>query len=187
MLHRPVHTAFLLFIAICASLRGGLVIAAEPSDALLTSPNATNVWTGTVGWSDQLTYHVDAKFPAAEVIDSISHKLQKAGWEPLKYDFLDPALPSSQVSGWQEFPHGIKDPKLCVHQWLGDWKDAAGNIVRYTFRYKHPGCDTSDLKDLEVSAAYVRAAAVQQARQMFKQLEKQHTNTASGSAGKPNP
>jgi len=28
---------------------------------------------------------------------------------------------------------------------------------------------------------------VQQARQMFKQLEKQHTNTASGSAGKPNP
>jgi len=174
MVLRPAHTAFLFFIAICAGLRGGLVNAAEHPDAFLTYPNAANVWTGSVGSTDQLTYDVVAKYQASHVIGWISRKLQKAGWEPLVYDFLNPGLPSSRVTGWQEFLDGTKDPTLCVHQWIGDWKDAAGNIVRYLFRYTQLECGTSDLTDLAVSAVYVPAAAARQAEQMFGQQEKEH-------------
>ena len=73
------------------------------------------------------------------------------------------------MTGWTYFLDGRKRPPPCVHQWLGDWKDAFGNIVRYGFRYAEPGCSTLDLTDLEVNAWYIPADV---ARQTQKNLEK---------------
>jgi len=148
-----------------------LANAAEDNPALIVYPGGTGVMAHTRGGMDQLTYDVVAEFPAADVIGWISHKLERAGWEPLKYDFLNPGLQSSQVTGWEYFLDGIKDPIQCIHQWLGQWKDAAGNFVDYGFRYKRSGCETSDLTDLEVNAEYIPAAVF---RQMLEELKKEH-------------
>jgi len=128
----------------------------------------------TQGGMDKLTYDVVAEFPASAVIGWISKKLERAGWEPLKYDFLNPGLQSSQVTGWTYFLDGTKDPIQCVHQWLGQWKDAAGNFVDYGFRYKRVGCETSDLTDLEVNAEYVPAAAFRQEQKMLEEWKNEH-------------
>lgn len=119
-----------------------------------------------------VSYHVTSKFPATPVIELISKKLQKAGWEPLKYDFLNPSLPSSHVTGWTYFLDGTKDPTQCVHQWLRDWKDPSGNIVIYAFRYEQLGCSTSALTDLLVVAWYAPADVARQLQQASEQWKK---------------
>lgn len=173
---RRARVGLLLFFVTFAGLQSGrqqLVSAAE-NPALIVYPGSTDVRTGTRGQMDQLSYDVLAKFPASHVIIWISHKLEKAGWEPLKYDFLNPGLQSSQVTGWTYFWDGRKEPVLCVHQWLGQWKDAAGNFVDYGFRYKQSDCGTSDLTDLEVNAEYIPAVAFRQEQQMLEEWKKEH-------------
>lgn len=125
------------------------------------------------------SYHVSSKFPATPVIGWISDRLQKAGWEPLKYDFLNPDSPSSHVTGWTYFLDGRKRPAPCVHQWLGDWKDASGNIVRYGFRYTQPGCSTFALTDLEVNAWYIPADVARQTQQHLEKWKKDGNLTAT--------
>lgn len=170
---RRIQIAFLLCIVICAAAYTGQqesVDAVERPSALLLYPNATDVWSGERGGSDQLAYHVHAKFPASGVIGWICYKLQEAGWEALTYDFLNPNLPSSRVQGWQQFPAGLKNRELCVHLWLGSWKDVSGNIVTYAFRYKQP-CSASNPNDLEVVAGYYPAIVARQLHDSAEQLK----------------
>jgi hypothetical protein len=173
MIRRRTFLALLIYIAICTVLFNGRqpVEAAEHPAALILYPDATAIRFDKRGSIDLLSYHVSSKFPATPVIEWISDKLQKAGWEPLKYDFLNPELPSSHMTGWTYFLHGIKDPTVCVHQWLGDWKDASGNIVRYGFRYKQVGCGTLALTDLEVDGWYTPADAARQVQKLAKRMK----------------
>ena len=120
-------------------------------------PHAKDVWSGKLRGTTQLTYRVQAKFPASGVIGWISYKLDAGGWEALTYDFLTPKHPSSQVQGWEQFIDATGPALQCVHQWLGDWKDSFGDIVRYTFRYRYPEGGAPDLVDLQVLAVYIPA------------------------------
>ncbi|HKN09418.1 MAG TPA: hypothetical protein VJ376_08040, partial [Pseudomonadota bacterium] len=61
--------------------------------------------------------------------------------------------------------------------------DASGNIVRYVFRYKQPGCSMCDLDDLdvmsnltdlEVTGTYIPAAVAQMEKEAVEQFEKGH-------------
>jgi hypothetical protein len=170
------HKSFALLF--CFVIGAGLyegrqqVDADERPAALILYPNATSIQSDQQGSSDRLSYHVSSKFPAAPVIDWISDELQKAGWEPLKYDFLNPNSPSSQVTGWTYFLDGRKSPAPCVHQWLGDWKDAPGNIVRYGFRYVDQGCSTLALTDLEVDVWYIPTDLARQTQQNLEKWKK---------------
>jgi hypothetical protein len=165
---------FLIVVLVDLQTCGMQSVNADENAALIMYPSGTAVSTHTLGGTKELTYDVVAKYPASGVITWISQKLQKDGWEPLPYDSLEPDLSSSHVTGWQHFLDGTKKPILCVHQWLGDWKDAAGDVVTYAFRYTQPKCETSDLTDLEVSAIYSPEAVVQNGRQMFEQFKKEH-------------
>src|ERR1700687_1291084 len=126
MVLRRTLLAFLPCFMICAGLynAGQQVEAAERPAALILYPDATAIKFDERGSAARLSYHVNSKYPATPVIELISNKLQKDGWKPLKYNFMKPHLPSSHITGWQEFLRGIKEPTpICVHQWLGDWKD----------------------------------------------------------------
>ena len=175
MIFRSTLLAFFACIVICAGLNnsGQQVEGAEHPAALILYPDATAIKFDERGGADRLSYHVNSKYPATPVIELISNKLQEAGWKPLKYDVLNPHIPSSHVKGWQEFLQGTKEP-TCIHQWLGDWKDPSGNIVRYGFRYKHPECSTLTLTDLEVNAWYTTAAVVRQTLQGVEKFKKEH-------------
>jgi hypothetical protein len=151
----PSRALLILCIVTYAGLYNGRhrVEADERPAALLSYPNATDEQFDDRESVYRLSYHVRTNFPAWPVIQSISNTLQKAGWQPLKNNFLNPDTPSSQVDGWKEFLDATALPPLCVRQWLGDWKDASGNIVTYGFRYAQK-CDTTSLTDLEVTAWY---------------------------------
>jgi len=150
--------AFVLCFVLCGILcdSGRQVEADERPAALIQYPDAKDVQYNDREAIDRLSYHVSSKFPAKPVIDLISNKLQKEGWQPLKYYFLRPDTPSSQEQGWQQFMDVNQVPALCVRQWLGDWQDSSGNIVTYGFRYAEVKC-TSDPSDLEVTGWYTPA------------------------------
>jgi len=174
MVVRPAGMAFPLFFSICAGLAYGWyqpTCAAEYPNALIVYPNATEVWSGKVGGTDQLTYRVDAEFPAAGVIGWISHELEERGWEALTYDYMNPNLPSGQVQGWSQFRDERKEPEQYVHQWIGDWRDSSGNIIRYVFHYRSPKGYTSNLRSLEVASIYVTAPLAKQMQEEGERLK----------------
>ena len=176
IIFRPTLLAFFVCIVIGAGPynAGQQVEGAEHPAALILYPDATAIKFDERGGADRLSYHINSKYPATPVIELISNKLQNAGWKPLRYDVLDPHIPSSHVKGWQEFLQGTKEPILCIHQWLGDWKDPSGNIVSYGFRYKNPKCNTLTLTDLEVNAWYTSAAVVRQTLEDVEKFKKDH-------------
>lgn len=154
----PRQLAFVLCVIVCAGVNIGRhrVEADEPPAALIAYPDATDMQFDDRESVYRFSYRLTSTFPAKPVIEFISNKLQKDGWQPLKNDFLNPDTPSSHVEGWKEFLDATDQPPLCVRQWLGDWKDASGNIVTYGFRYKQK-CDAVPLTDLEVTAWYTPA------------------------------
>jgi hypothetical protein len=139
----------------------------QHSDALLIYPGATQIRPSKLGGTDQLNYHVKARLPASGVIDWIEAKLWSQNWRPLYYDSLEPnnAAVASMVRGWHPF---LEPSGGCVQQWMGDWQDRSGNVVRYAFRYKLPKTCAPDSDDLEVFAIYTPAALVKQGREDFK-------------------
>lgn len=174
MQFRMVRATLLFVSGICATVQCGVLRAnaAEHPKVLLVYPHATGVSHSANGPSDQLTYHVEVKFPASNVIGWISYKLQKEGWEPLTNDFSNPQLPSSHVRGWGEVLYGPNRPGNCVHVWMGDWSNPSGDIVHYDFRYEQGERCTPDATDLKVTAMYVPSAAAQRARQVMEDYMK---------------
>jgi hypothetical protein len=143
---------------------------ASESSVMVPCPGARNVHSGSRDGTEQLTYHVDARFPAEGIISWISQQMKNGGWRPLDRDFLNPGSSWPQMREWQEFLASPTNRKSCVHQWLGDWIDGRGNIVRYALRYQEPGCDTSHLKDLEVAVVYLPADVAKKAVRNVEQF-----------------
>jgi hypothetical protein len=163
------YTTFAVALVLCSGICCFWEIeAAERPAALVLYPDATDVRFDTIGKTIRMSYHVDSRYPAEPVLDWIFKRLLKDGWEPLKYDFLNPDSPSSQVTGWQEQMAGTKEPGLCVHQWLGNWKGPSGDIVTYAFRYKQRGCGISGLTNLEVYGWYASVDVVRQTKQLLE-------------------
>jgi hypothetical protein len=133
--------------------------------------DATNVRFSKRGLSDQVTYRVRAKFPASTVIRRISQKLRERGWNALAYDFLGPGSTPSQMRVWQERLTATTKPWVCLRQWIGDWKDSSGDIVRYAFRYRQR-CGSHDSSDLEIEALYYPEAAARQMQNAFQAYRK---------------
>jgi len=176
------YLALLFVIAICGTLQVCFVHAAEHPIALIEYPNASEVSYSKVGSTDQVSYHVQEKFPGSHVIGFIASGLRKAGWTASSMDFMNPDSDPSVLRKWTESIDGRKGPYMCVQSWIGQWKDGSGNIVEYIYRYqspihdRDPLCtgDTSTLTDLKVDGIYWTASAVQQTVQIFEKWEKDH-------------
>jgi hypothetical protein len=182
MILRRRYLALLVATAISGASSVGFAQETEHRKALIVHPSASGVSYAQVGSTDQVSYHVEEKFPASHVIGFIAFKLRKAGWEPLSYDFMNPDTSSPQIRKWGEMINGTKQPLLNVQQWIGQWKDSSGNIVEYVYRYlspvhaRDPLCtgDTSNLNDLQVDGIYFSASAVREYLEVFDQLKKEH-------------
>jgi len=138
----------------------------QHSDSLVVVSGGNNPLFVT--YSDgrqQVTYTCDAAYPAADVLAYISKELQVNDWKPLKDDFLNPGLASSNVRGWTDFEDGTKHPSTHVFQWTADWENEAHDIVRYGLEYRSPVASTRDLHALKVVALYIPAATVTEMKQ----------------------
>ena len=106
--------------------------------SLLIYRGATNISTYREGSVRQLSYKLSVKYPAEEVIAFIGAELKREGWHALEEDYLNPGLASSHVTGWNSHQDGTEKVLMEVHQWLAQWKNNAGDVVWYVFRYTYP-------------------------------------------------
>jgi len=138
---------------------------ADYPDALISLPGARNVRYYQLGGTFHLEYEIVCKYPAMEVIKTISDKLAGNAWKPLRDDWLNPGLPSSHVTGWTHFGDISAKPEREVHQWLADWENEKGELVVYGFVYQYERGKAKDLDYLEVIAIFVPTKIAQQERE----------------------
>ncbi len=143
-------------------------------DALILLPNATKAKYYELGGSFQLTYKIAAEYPAADLIAAISTQLQQGNWHALKEDYLNPGLSSSHIRGWSSFEDGTKTPPQTVHQWLADWENQTGGVVRYCFQYRYESGKSKDLRHLTLTAVFMPAPLAKQTREEVLEFLKKH-------------
>jgi len=120
-------------------------------EPLFHPPSARDVVCQPFHGTHQISYLLDESYPGDEALRFIRDRLELLGWLPLAEDFLNPGLKSAHVRGWVDFDDLTTDPHRTVHQWIGDWVDLDGRVVRYVFRYVHPVNAPKDLTTLHVA------------------------------------
>ncbi len=152
----------------------------EYSDSLIVHPRANDVRFSKHKGTDQLTYRVEEKFPASDVIGWISKKLRENGWEALAYHYLSPHLLSSHVKGWTKFIDATKSTKQIVHSWAAEWKDRSENVVHYALQYRYPEDGNPNLTELEVIAVYTPARLARQGQDAARKLQEEFSRQQKG-------
>ena len=131
--------------------------APKYSKSLIVLPAAYKVSYRFVDGATQLTYKLDATYPAEGELGTISENLQRQRWKPLKYDFLNPSIPSSHLRGWQQFEDHTTHPYETVRQWLAWWVNPSHDVVSYALEYRYPANGDVDLHTLRVFASFMPA------------------------------
>lgn len=152
--HRLVVCAFVFLVfafGLSGCWRGN---TAHHTDALIVCPGAERVDWGWFQGTDQLAYQVKVGYPADSTIACISKKLSANGWQPLKEDFWNPGLPSSQVRGWTHFTDVMVHPEAGVDAWVAQWQNQAGDVAWYYLQYRYP---SQDRYTLFVNAGFIPA------------------------------
>ncbi len=184
MVFRQTGASLLLGIAICVGLFIGC--SREHSAALTPYQGATGISFREFGGADHVTYHVNTKFPAAELIERISDKLAKEGWKGSQHDELNPGGYSGDIAVWKQRILGSGQKERCAEDWICDWRNAPGDFLRYNLIYDCPvpdagpnvvptcKCDPSMLVDLEINGVYMPASVFRNLMRAFDEFEKKH-------------
>jgi hypothetical protein len=157
--------ALLLLPCLISSCRRSAKSASTSPDFFVVVPGATGFKQSIFQGKDQIIYHVETEYPADEVLSAITGRLKQLGWEPLKEDFLNPGLPTSQVRGWTYFVDSTMKPATSVHAWNGQWQNTSHDILTYILTYECPEdvcSSTANLHDLRVVAIRVPADLARQ-------------------------
>lgn len=125
--------------------------------AVIALPSASSTTCRYVFEKTQLVYTVDVEYPADGALKTIYARLRQEGWKPLKRDFLNPSIPSSDVRGWQQFEDDTTQPKTTVRAWQTQWVNQQKDIVDYVLEYRYPVSGAPDLHTLRVVALFIRA------------------------------
>jgi hypothetical protein len=127
-----------------------------PSSFVLV-PGATNIRHFDLqGGRKQLSYRVEAEYPAQSVLDIIKQKLKQRGWSPLAVDYLNPGIPSSIVRGWDYYEDHATEPRASVRVWQADWRRER-ELVTYRLEYRCPDdlcASTDNLHELRITLIY---------------------------------
>lgn len=164
----------IIVLFVLVVLFGGCSRDVLTNPALVVLPGAIGVHAGRFRGTDQLQYKLAESYPAKPALSRISKELQSQGWKPLKEDYLNPGLPSSHVRGWTHFLDGSRQPVLEVRQWMADWTNARGDVLRYGLEYRWPEKGKEDLKTLYVTAIYTPGDLAEADKQaVLKAMKKQ--------------
>jgi hypothetical protein len=129
-------------------------------DFFVVVPGATGITQSVFQGKDQIIYHLQAEYPADDVLGAISGRLKQLGWEPLKEDWINPGLPSSLVRGWAYYEDSTTKPASSVRTWSADWENSSHDILTYMLDYTCPEnlcASTLNLHDLRVVAIHIPA------------------------------
>jgi hypothetical protein len=141
-------------------------------DALVTIPGAKNVECSPYHGTHQISYDVDAHYPAEHLISHLKEELRTRGWLPLAEDFLNPGLPTSHVDGWSCFSDATVVPTQEVKQWMSDWVNLDGDVLHFTLRYRYPEGGPKELDRLQVVGILIPAHVARRERHDVLQRSK---------------
>jgi hypothetical protein len=142
--------------------------------SLLVYPKAEQVRYDDKDGAWWVYYSVQAEYPAEGVLRFIRTELKRQGWWPLKEDVLNPGLPSSHVTGWQDYVDSRTSPKTQVRKWIAQWKNARGDVVWYVLKYQYPKGTLPIPKTVNVMGNYYPARLVQ-LQQQWAEEERRKT------------
>jgi len=116
----------------------------------------------------QVSSEIVACFPAASVIDELVNHMAGKGWKRLEFDFLNPkskvklnhAKPYHSLA--MKWGHYSTKDAMDIYQWVDDWQDLDGNIIRYGLMYRVKSDADSEMCALSVIAIYVPSETVKQ-------------------------
>ncbi len=146
------------FVARCSLLLPRFKNRASPPQVLDSSAVEFARLVHDLQRRNQLLYKLDIDYPAESALRAISAKLRREGWKPLKRDFMNPSIPSSHVSGWEQFDDDTTKPRTTVRQWIGQRENKRREIVCYSLEYRYPTGGISDLHNLQVVAQFIPAS-----------------------------
>ena len=126
---RALTVLILVFLLCCAR---------APDGVLIELSGAKDVKRHHLRGMVILEYQLSVRYPAKQHIAEVSNRLKKLGYTAVPYIYLFPKNESSHVLGWTFFHDPPKQPVYMIYEWTGDWLDAKGNLVTYTFRYRDP-------------------------------------------------
>jgi hypothetical protein len=158
-------SCFVFLVFICTSWGQESTPARKLPSFFVVVRGATDLKQNIFQGKDQITYRLQAEYPAADALGMIGSRLKQMGWKPLKEDWLNPGLPSSHVRGWVYFEDSTTKPPTSVRAWSADWENSAHDIVTYMLDYTCPDnlcASTRDLHDLRVLAIHVPAGLAKQ-------------------------
>lgn len=109
--------------------------------SLVVLPGAENVGFVRAAWGqDQVSYELRVADEAHAPLSLLAARLKAQGWTPQAEDFLNPGEPVGFARGWTEsrLPDKPGRPETDERQWLGDWRDADGDVVRFLWLHDLP-------------------------------------------------
>jgi len=168
----------LVLLAVCSVFCAqSLDIPASSLPPELAVPAAaTGVTAHRAGKLAAVEYHLSTPYPAERFLAGTTAQLEHRGWKAAERDLLNPTIPTSNVRGWTSYVDARVSPHVGVHQWLGDWRNAEGDVVSYALQYSSVADDRASEQpppsssDLHVTAFLVPA---DQAKAMAAQAKRQ--------------
>jgi len=111
----------------------------RPEDVLITVPNAREIDRREFQEKHQLIYRLDIPHPATSVTEELADHLERAGWEFLNENWLNPGMIRSKPFIWGSYEDHSKDPHTIVFSASGQWQNEDGDIVEYILQYREVG------------------------------------------------
>lgn len=121
--------------------------------ALFIPDGARNVQHRERQGVHEISYEVDAAYPASPFLCQLTQYLDQHQWRGLREDALNPGLGSGLARGWGDYGNATRQPETHVHSWLAQWRNQDGDLLTYGLQYEYPGRAKPDLSKLKVVAS----------------------------------
>jgi hypothetical protein len=98
----------------------------------------------------EVTYNVDAAYPASSFLCELTQHLDQRQWRGLREDALNPGSESSLVRGWGDYGNATRQPETHLHSWMAQWRNQDGDLLTYGLQYEYPASAKPELSKLKV-------------------------------------
>jgi len=113
--------------------------------------------------SHEVSYEVDAPYPASPFLCELTQHMDQRQWRGLREDALNPGSESSLVRGWGDYGNATRKPETHVHSWSAQWRNKDGDLLTYGLQYEYATTAKPELSKLKVSGL-IRPANVVRAQ-----------------------
>ena len=111
----------------------------------------------TLEGSYQVKYKINFCYPAPDFIDALVNQMTGQGWKRLDFDSLNPKVRLNHARPLGPWSHIGGQNGSDMYQWIEDWEDIKGNVVRYWLKFQDREKVTSSTCDLEVVGIFIPA------------------------------